>query len=70
MKIIIAGGRDFDNYTLLKQEADRLTADLENLEIVSGCALSEKVCKSASLSQRTASIYTQFRTELRYKIKS
>lgn len=37
MKVIIAGGRDFSDYDVLKKYCDsRLT--FENIEIVSGCA--------------------------------
>lgn len=39
MKLIIAGGRDFDDYDLLKDRIDfRLNGDYTNLEIVSGTA--------------------------------
>lgn len=33
-RLIIAGGRDFKDYELLKREADKITHD----EVVSGCA--------------------------------
>lgn len=46
MKIIIAGGRDFDNYSLMEQKCNEILRDLlpsysndtENVEIVSGGA--------------------------------
>ena len=37
MKVIIAGGRDFDNYKLLKNSCDLILSDYaDNLEIISG----------------------------------
>lgn len=38
MKIIIAGGRDFNNYYLLEKKLDRIIGKRSNLEIVSGGA--------------------------------
>lgn len=38
MKVIIAGGRDFDNYDLLFQKCDKLLSRQNEIEIVSGCA--------------------------------
>ena len=38
MKLIIAGGRDFDNYELLKREAEAIISDRQNVEIISGLA--------------------------------
>ena len=38
MKVIIAGGRDFDDYTLLKRKCDELLKDVSDIEIVSGAA--------------------------------
>ena len=38
LKIIIAGGRDFNNYDLLKYTCDYLLKDQLNVEIVSGAA--------------------------------
>lgn len=40
MKLIIAGGRDFSNYDLLKAEATKFLAELKasDVEIVSGAA--------------------------------
>ena len=37
-KVIIAGGRDFDDYIKLKKSCDRLLANKDNIEIVSGTA--------------------------------
>lgn len=37
-KIIIAGGRDFANYNLLKEKMDVLLQERKNIEIVSGTA--------------------------------
>jgi len=37
-KVIIAGGRDFDRYLILKLRCDRLLRNLDNIEIVSGTA--------------------------------
>jgi len=37
MKVIIAGGREFTDYELLKRECDRLLADLDVRRILSGC---------------------------------
>lgn len=37
MKIIIAGGRDFDNYNLLREKCDEII-DSNLTEIISGCA--------------------------------
>jgi hypothetical protein len=36
MKIIIAGGRDFTDYALLKQKCDTILCNQTNIEIVSG----------------------------------
>ena len=38
MKVIIAGGRDFDDYILLKRKCDELLKDVSEIEIVSGAA--------------------------------
>ena len=38
MKVIIAGGRDFYDYTLLKRKCDELLKDVSDIEIVSGAA--------------------------------
>lgn len=38
MKVIIAGGRDFNNYSLLEKEVDKLLAGITDIEIVSGAA--------------------------------
>lgn len=38
LKVIIAGGRDFNNYELLKQKADFLLQNQTEVEIVSGKA--------------------------------
>lgn len=39
MKVIIAGGRDFDNSNLLTERMDHYLSKLDdNIEIVSGCA--------------------------------
>ena len=38
MKVIIAGGRDFTDYTLLKEFADRVLSQSTDIEIVSGTA--------------------------------
>jgi len=38
MKIIIAGGRDFDNYDLLCQKVDKILSRQSEIEIVSGTA--------------------------------
>ncbi len=38
MKVIIAGGREFNNYTLLKNTMDQLLSEEPNLEVVSGKA--------------------------------
>lgn len=35
-KVIIAGGRDFDNYALLKEYCDKILSTLHNVEIISG----------------------------------
>lgn len=37
-KVIIAGGRDFDNYTLLEYVCEELLQGYTNIEIVSGTA--------------------------------
>lgn len=37
-KIIIAGGRDFSDYTLLKRKCDELILSAHEVEIVSGAA--------------------------------
>jgi len=39
MKVIIAGGREFNNYELLKSSCDRILIRQSNIEIVSGKAL-------------------------------
>ena len=38
MKVIIAGGRDFNNYNLLCQKADKILSRQNEIEIVSGTA--------------------------------
>jgi predicted Rossmann fold nucleotide-binding protein DprA/Smf involved in DNA uptake len=38
MKVIIAGGRDFSDYSLLKESCDQILSNLDNIEIVSGRA--------------------------------
>lgn len=38
MKVIIAGGRDFNDYNLLKSKCDLLLKNSTNIEIVSGNA--------------------------------
>lgn len=38
MNIIIAGGRDFNNYPLLKKKMDEILKDISNVNIVSGMA--------------------------------
>lgn len=38
MKVIIAGGRDFNDYSLLKESCDQILSDLNNIEIISGRA--------------------------------
>ena len=37
-KVIIAGGRDFDNYPLLKLKCDKVLAGRKMVEIISGMA--------------------------------
>ena len=37
-RVIVAGGRDFENYELLKERLDIILADYESIEIVSGHA--------------------------------
>lgn len=36
MKVIIAGGRNFENYLLLKLKCDRILKGMEDIQIVSG----------------------------------
>ena len=38
MKVIIAGGRDFNNYDLLCRKADKILSRQDEIEIVSGTA--------------------------------
>lgn len=38
MNIIIAGGRDFNNYTLLKEKCDTILKNVSNITIISGAA--------------------------------
>lgn len=38
MKVIIAGGRDFDNYFLLCQKVDKILSRQSEIEIISGTA--------------------------------
>ena len=38
MKIIVAGGRDFNDYELLKEKLNEIVGDNSNIEIVSGMA--------------------------------
>jgi len=38
MKVIIAGGRDFNDYNMLKEACDWALSKLTDIEIVSGCA--------------------------------
>ncbi len=54
-KCIIAGGRDFNDYSLLKQKCDIILKEKKNIEIVSGTArgadkLGEKYAKERSIS--------------------
>lgn len=56
MKLIVAGGRDFDNYDKLKQELDALTSTIKDssVEIVCGMArgadsLGERYAKENNL---------------------
>ena len=54
-KIIIAGGRDFSDYDLLKEFCDKKISNLSNIEIVSGTAkgadsLGEKYAKEKGYS--------------------
>jgi hypothetical protein len=53
-KVIIAGGRDFDDYKLLKESLDFLFQNKENIVIISGKArgadsLGEKYAKEKTL---------------------
>ena len=50
MRVIIAGGRDFNNYPLLFEKCNNILISQTNIEIVSGCAkgadvLGEKYAK-------------------------
>jgi len=38
MKVIIAGGRDFNDYDFLKSKVDKILSMRDNIEIVSGVA--------------------------------
>lgn len=38
MRIIIAGGRDLNDYRLVRQKCDILTQNIKDIEVVSGCA--------------------------------
>ena len=38
MKVVIAGGRTFDNYSFLKEKCDEILKDIVDVEIVSGTA--------------------------------
>ena len=38
LKVVIAGGRDFDDYNKLKTSCDRVLSDVETVEVVSGRA--------------------------------
>ncbi len=38
MRLIIAGGRDFNNYDLLEREAEEMISGEQNVEIISGLA--------------------------------
>lgn len=38
MKVIIAGGREFNNYELLKKKCDKILINQNEIEIVSGTA--------------------------------
>jgi hypothetical protein len=38
MKVIVAGGRNFDNYELLKLKCDYILSNQSSIEIVSGAA--------------------------------
>jgi hypothetical protein len=38
MKVIVAGGRDFNDYTLLKQKCNEVLSNYTDVEIVSGGA--------------------------------
>jgi hypothetical protein len=53
-RVIVAGGRDFQNYNLLKNKLDLLLSSKENVVIVSGCAkgadmLGEKYARQNNL---------------------
>lgn len=37
-KVIIAGGRDFKDYSLLEEKCNLYLRDKQNIEIISGCA--------------------------------
>ena len=38
VKVIIAGGRDFEDYDLLRLKVDKILSQQDEVEIVSGCA--------------------------------
>ena len=38
MKVIIAGGRDFMDYAMLSEKCDNILVNIDNIEIVCGCA--------------------------------
>ncbi len=55
MKVIIAGGRNFVDYDLLKSTCDYMLSKISNVEIVSGCSrgadlLGEKYAEEAGFS--------------------
>jgi len=50
MKVIIAGGRDFNNYELLKEKCDYYLKNINDIEIVSGVA-----CGADKLGEKYAS---------------
>lgn len=43
-RVIVAGGRDFFDYTLLKEKLDKLLSDKKNVVIVSGMAKGADQC--------------------------
>lgn len=57
MKIVIAGGRDFNDYELLKSSCDLLFKSYEDVEIVSGTA------------RGADSLGEQYANEMGYSIK-
>ena len=56
-KVVVAGGRDFDDYQLLTSKLDHLFKNRVEIEIVSGCArgadsLGEKYAKKRGIALR------------------